>query len=720
MRVLKIVKWGFWLVSILAITAIVAVVVFLINLDISRYRSDIETQLEDVLGRDVELAGEMSLELGLRPYLQISDIIIANPEGDWQSGDNFANVDRLELVVDLRGLLHKKVIIERLLLDGAVLNLEENAAGVRNWDIIAESDLDDDGGDDSSDIDESDSNVAIEDISDVVIEDSVVNYYSAGAEMQSVEIAEVNFDAPQNEELSVEMDVVYRDVAANIDFNGGALSAISDENYPIDLSGNIDSLDFSIEGDASLGGDVSQFDFAYDIEADDYASLLELAAKFGGEASLDDENTVIELSPIKSEGRISGSSENIHIITESLEFGDSKATADLDINLAGAVPSIEGDVNLSVLDISELGGEAESEQASEGGSVEENSETLFPDVALDEIGLDMVNLDISVMAEKVILPPDVEISDVSFDVNLLNGLLDISGIEALWEETSLIGNMAFDSSGSGARGLTIFAHIDGFDYGAWLESRDITDRLRGGIDNVELRFSGEGRSLYQLIEQGSGMFELVAGGGEFETEAIDVVGADLVRLIIPGDRSEMTVINCGVANMNIENGIMHTDNLLIDTENVTLAGEAALEIISGEVNMLIKPHPKSPSLLNLAVPVRVTGRIDDLNAGAAAGSLLHTGANLVLGALNPVTMVVPFVDLGAEENPCVAALENPQEWPAELQSQENPVDNIRDTVIDVIPEDIGDGIGDGLEGVGDVLEGSGDGIEEGLRGLFGR
>ena len=75
------------------------------------------------------------------------------------------------------------------------------------------------------------------------------------------------------------------------------------------------------------------------------------------------------------------------------------------------------------------------------------------------------------------------------------------------------------------------------------------------------------------------------------------------------------------------------------------------------VDGVIKPVPKRKGLGGLSTPFQIYGPImhpeiesDRLRLAAETGKLL------ALGFLNPALMIVPFVDLGTDGNPCEGAL----------------------------------------------------------------
>ncbi len=87
-------------------------------------------QVRAATGREITIAGDLRLKIGLSPTLVTGPVSLRNP--DWSSQPDMLTVQTLELQISLLALLSKDVLIKHLLLTRPVVLVEEKADGRRN------------------------------------------------------------------------------------------------------------------------------------------------------------------------------------------------------------------------------------------------------------------------------------------------------------------------------------------------------------------------------------------------------------------------------------------------------------------------------------------------------------------------------------------------------------------------------------------------------------
>ncbi len=119
------------LVAALIVLVVLAVVVLPLLIDPNDFKDDIAAQVQDKTGRSLEMEGD--IELSVFPWLglAIGPTRLSNAPG---FGDQpFAEVQEVQVRLELLPLLRKEVVMDTVVLDGLRLNLAKNAQGRSNW-----------------------------------------------------------------------------------------------------------------------------------------------------------------------------------------------------------------------------------------------------------------------------------------------------------------------------------------------------------------------------------------------------------------------------------------------------------------------------------------------------------------------------------------------------------------------------------------------------------
>ncbi|MGB5298082.1 MAG: AsmA family protein, partial [Thiogranum sp.] len=127
--------WLFAGISTLA--AVLVALLFFVDVDV--YRGQIERHVSAAFGREVILAGPLSLEPSLTPRFAVKGLKITNP--DWASRPYLASVDKFDIRVSLLPLLRGELKIISLEFHGVDLLLEEAVDGANNFTFSESGEL---------------------------------------------------------------------------------------------------------------------------------------------------------------------------------------------------------------------------------------------------------------------------------------------------------------------------------------------------------------------------------------------------------------------------------------------------------------------------------------------------------------------------------------------------------------------------------------------------
>ena len=105
--------------------------------DWSQYRDQITSLARDYTGREVTISGDISFQIIPNPALSLKGLSMRNKEGG--VGDTLITLDALDINVAFMPLLSREIQVESLTLDGAVIALEVDENGVKNWIFFEET-----------------------------------------------------------------------------------------------------------------------------------------------------------------------------------------------------------------------------------------------------------------------------------------------------------------------------------------------------------------------------------------------------------------------------------------------------------------------------------------------------------------------------------------------------------------------------------------------------
>ena len=138
----------------------------------------------------------------------------------------------------------------------------------------------------------------------------------------------------------------------------------------------------------------------------------------------------------------------------------------------------------------------------------------------------------------------------------------------------------------------------------------------------------------------------------------------------------MTKINCAVAYLDVVNGEVQSDAILVDTERITIGGIGTLDLESEEIDLVLTPRPKNPTFLSLAHTIRLTGPLSDPEVTNNKFHIAEGRGWSLLALATPIgwTLVIPKItgtSLGTgKHNPCAVAMASRQHTAQEVEELE--------------------------------------------------
>ncbi len=408
------------------------------------------------------------------------------------------------------------------------------------------------------------------------------------------------------------------------------------------------------------------------------------------EGSLDGEpvRIVAELDPLAA--LIEGESYGAKL---DLALGDSDLRGTVDVALRAVPPRIAADLTSRRLDLDALTGGA--------GPAGGPGTRLFDDAPIPFALLKAVDLTLDFGVDELILAGQ-PLANATGKLRLRGGELLIPELAAGLAGGRADATLAVDGNADPAT-IRFEATVKGADLAT------VTGAMAAGPLDLALGGSGAGRSLAEMMGTMNGRATANIGSGRIDDAVFDFLSADLLSAIQPWTAAERGIIlDCGVADFAVEDGVAHRRVLLVDTDRAYILGRrgGTVSLRTESIDLLLDPFTKRTSVATLvAVPLRVSGPLaspsvtPDPRAALSdvAGLPFDVVGSVVGGAVGAIEGIVTGDSSGGEANYCAgarAAVQRGALWPEET------------------------GKGSGRGGVGGAVEEGIKGIGEGIKGIF--
>jgi hypothetical protein len=372
--------------------------------------------------------------------------------------------------------------------------------------------------------------------------------------------------------------------------------------------------------------------------------------------------------PFSISGHLSGSTKaiSLHGISAVIDRSDFNGFATVTFHKR---PKIILRLESAVIDFSPLLISLKKEEREFDDSLNQ-TRRLFPADPLPFAALKKVDADI-VLKARNILARDAQFEFGHFSLTLEDGDLNIDTLEATYKQMKLTGNLQVNP-GLPSQVATKFL-VQNFDLGQLLKEVGASDQVQALID-IAVDVKSKGDSVRTLMSDLNGSIGAVMGEG-FLTKYLDLISMNLSQRVIPfwGSHQQAGNINCAVVQFDIQSGVATSRAFVFDTQLSILTGEGKINLDTEQVNFLLVPKSKNPSLVSLSTKLRVTGSIMDPKVYPDMLSLATKGVKLLSTlAIGPLGLLAPFVSLGAhQKHPCEVHNigQEFEEWPNKSESK---------------------------------------------------
>jgi len=292
-------------------------------------------------------------------------------------------------------------------------------------------------------------------------------------------------------------------------------------------------------------------------------------------------------------------------------LGRSSMTGAIEAKLDGVRPAISGQLNAPLLDLNELSGGSPAGGGASGGSGGGRASApapaasggnsggfMIPDTPLPLDGLNAADVAMTITVEKAILPGGPEVGGLNLGINLNNGALSVSPLQAMVAGGAVNGSVALKPVGNGVASVAVDLTGDGVRLGDLAKTFGGSDALSDGPTTLRVKLQGQGASPHQIAGTLAGSILLHTVDARMNNGAVNWAGGDVFSqlgdLINPFSESEPTTpIQCLVFNMTAAQGVLSNDvGLAFETDKMAVSGGGAFDLGAERLNVKIAPRPR--------------------------------------------------------------------------------------------------------------------------------
>src|SRR6185312_2741766 len=228
-----------------------------------------------------------------------------------------------------------------------------------------------------------------------------------------------------------------------------------------------------------------------------------------------------------------------------------------------------------------------------------------------------------------------------------NDVLKMPALRARYEDSKVTGSVQIDASTDSPK-TDLDLRISALQLNHFFRKVGSQPPLEGAL-HARVQISGRGNSVHQVASTADGTLAAVLPRGSIRASLAELTGGNLrgVGLRLAKDEEE-TGVRCAVASFTAQHGKLQTQQLLIDTDPVSITGNGTIDLGPESLDLTLHGASKKVRFGRVHSPVYVRGSLThpsfDLDKGRLAA---QAGGAVALGiALTPLAAVFALVDPG--------------------------------------------------------------------------
>ena len=625
---------------------------FVRNFDLNRYKPYIENIVYDATGRTLKMEGDAHLAVSLIPTIEINNVSLSNPE--WAQSPNMVEMDKLEVQFAVTPLLEKRIVIDKFILHGTKVYLEKSTTDENNWTFGRGAKTIKTG--------------AV--VKTPTKTQKVDNVGVAAAGMvliaKKVEVTDglINyFDAETNENHSLEI----KNFSANL----------KGLNEPLEFSTlmlyngekiKLDALFSTPDSIISQG----EFDFeakldALNVKGDITGTARELFANplYAMEGIISSPNGNFSLPETNLDFRVEGDLVNVNAIIRKLALAENEVSGTIAVKLDEAKPFVKADLVSTFFNVNDLIGSKKQAFVMPSLISSANALSFVPADDFSLSFLNVVNGNVALKIGDLMLPEDIELSNIDMTAKLQNGNLIINPLSVGFGGGKIAGDVIANANDNSIRlnlksdGMKL-QEIDK----SFADKKSSFSVNNGGDLMLDVSLATSGSTYRKLSENVSGQLVAIMDktsirGANMSWLTNNVIGQLLSLLKVDTTKARNLDVKCAVVRSDFKGGKAYfPSSIAFNSEQLKMVGSGDVNLVNDNINFTIAPTLNKLADGNitqaLASFVKIEGTLNNPKLRLDTSSAIST----IVGAVATGGISLGGeVLLSGDDDPCRSALE---------------------------------------------------------------
>jgi uncharacterized protein involved in outer membrane biogenesis len=337
------------------------------------------------------------------------------------------------------------------------------------------------------------------------------------------------------------------------------------------------------------------------------------------------------LGPFEASGVIRIQPEAYLLSDAVVSVGGSRLRGRIRIVTEGPRPKMEANleaqtIQLQDFDFDDRASQPGDKESTAGTQTGRNSERVYRREQLhrlfDPSVGGVIDADISIQVAEV-LAGDNRLGNGTLRVVREKNRLSISPLALSIPGGDVDIEMDLNGINGGVRGA-LKVDVRQLDFGPLLRLKDPHTKNSGHVSLIiDLKSAAD--SISALLARATGRVAVSIQPENIRAGVLDFWAVNLLTALLPViNPNNESKINCIVADLDMDDGLMKEKAIVIDTSKIRVRGSANVDFKKQTVYLNLKPTPKRPQFISLATPVEVRGTFSDFGVRAAPGSLIGT------------------------------------------------------------------------------------------------